>query len=124
MGICIDTCHAFAAGYPLGTPKEYAQTMDTLDRLVGLQRIRAFHLNDSKKSLGSRVDRHEHIGQGCMGIEPFRLLLNDKRFEKIPMYLETPKEADGEFRGLELDQMNLATLRGLVEESPPRKSRG
>ena len=90
--------------------------MDTLDRLVGLDRIRAFHLNDSKRELGSRVDRHEHIGKGHLGLEPFRLLLNDRRFRKIPMYLETPKEADGEFRGLELDQMNLATLRALATE--------
>ncbi len=116
LGVCIDTCHAFAAGYALGTPEEYNQTMKELDRHVGLKRIRAFHLNDSKKLFGSRVDRHEHIGQGCLGLEPFRLLLNDPRFRKIPMYLETPKEEDGEFRGVELDRANLATLRGLVDD--------
>jgi deoxyribonuclease IV len=117
LGVCIDTCHTFAAGYPLSPKKEYLATMRELDRLVGLDRVRAFHLNDSKKPFGSRVDRHEHIGKGHLGLEPFRLLLNDRRFRKIPMYLETPKEADGEFRGTELDQMNLATLRGLVEKA-------
>ena len=114
LGVCIDTCHTLAAGYPLAPKKDYLATFRALDRLVGLERIKAFHLNDSKKPLGSRVDRHEHIGKGCLGLEPFRLLLNDRRFAKIPMYLETPKEADGEFRGVELDRMNLATLRGLV----------
>ncbi|HEX3998079.1 MAG TPA: deoxyribonuclease IV [Pirellulales bacterium] len=114
LGVCIDTCHVFAAGYPLAPRKEYLATMREIDRLVGLDRIRAFHLNDSKKPLGSRVDRHAHIGHGAMGLEPFRLLVNDRRFGKIPMYLETPKEADGEFRGEELDRMNLATLRGLI----------
>lgn len=117
IGVCIDTCHTFAAGYPLAPKKDYLATMRELDRVVGLDRVRAFHLNDSKKPLGSRVDRHEHIGKGHLGLEPFRLLLNDRRFRKIPMYLETPKEADGEFRGTELDQMNLATLRGLVEKA-------
>jgi len=117
LGVCIDTCHTFAAGYPLAPKKDYQATFRELDRLVGLERVRAFHLNDSKKPLGSRVDRHEHIGQGCLGLEPFRLLLNDSRFKKIPMYLETPKEADGQFRGVELDRMNLATLRGLVGKS-------
>ncbi|HEV2972976.1 MAG TPA: deoxyribonuclease IV [Pirellulales bacterium] len=115
IGVCIDTCHLFAAGYPLGTPKEYKATFKQLDNLVGLKLVKAFHLNDSKRELGSRVDRHEHIGKGHLGLDAFRLLLNDPRFQKIPMYLETPKEADGENRGIELDSMNLATLRGLVE---------
>ncbi len=99
LGVCIDTCHTFAAGYPLAPKKDYLATFRELDRLVGLERIKAFHLNDSKKPFGSRVDRHEHIGKGCLGLEPFKLLLNDRRFRKIPMYLETPKEADGECRG-------------------------
>jgi deoxyribonuclease-4 len=116
LGICIDTCHVFAAGYPLATPKQYKATFRELDKLVGLKLIKAFHLNDSKRELGSRVDRHEHIGRGQLGLEPFRSLLNDSRFKKIPMYLETPKEVEGENRGLELDAMNLATLRGLVEK--------
>jgi deoxyribonuclease-4 len=116
LGVCIDTCHVFAAGYPLAMPKQYKATFRELDKTIGLKRIKAFHLNDSKRELGSRVDRHEHIGKGQLGLEPFRFLLNDSRFQKIPMYLETPKEVNGEHRGLELDTMNLATLRGLVEK--------
>ncbi|MCA9055732.1 MAG: deoxyribonuclease IV, partial [Planctomycetaceae bacterium] len=77
MGVCVDTCHIFAAGYPLQTPDEYAATFQEFDDVVGINRIRAFHLNDSKKGLGSRVDRHEHIGEGGLGLEPFRHLLND-----------------------------------------------
>jgi deoxyribonuclease-4 len=114
LGVCIDTCHTFAAGYPLAPKKEYIATMRELDATVGLDRVHAFHLNDSKKPFGSRVDRHEHIGKGAIGVEAFRLLLGDRRFGNVPMYLETPKEADGEFRGEELDRMNLATLRGLI----------
>lgn len=113
LGVCIDTCHAFAAGYPLIEKKDYTQTFEELDRLVGLARIKAFHLNDSKKGLGSRVDRHEHIGRGTLGLEPFRHLLNDERFREIPMYLETPKE--GDLDGEPWDAVNLRTLRSLVE---------
>jgi deoxyribonuclease-4 len=112
MGICFDTCHVFAAGYPLGTEKEYRATMRALDKAVGLKQVRAFHLNDSAKPLGSRVDRHAHIGRGQMGKEPFRLLLCDRRFRKAPMYLETPK---GEEKGKDLDAINLKVLRGLIE---------
>ena len=108
LGVCIDTCHTFAAGYPLGTEKEYKATMRELEKTVGLKLVRAFHLNDSVKPLGSRVDRHAGIGRGEMGKEPFRFLLNDSRFRKIPMYLETPK---GEEKGKDLDKINLATLR-------------
>jgi deoxyribonuclease-4 len=111
LGVCFDTCHVFAAGCPLGTKKDYAATMRAFDKLVGLALIKAFHLNDSRKELGSRVDRHEHIGQGKLGLEAFRLLLNDRRFRNIPMYLETPKG----FRDRDnWDAVNLATLRGLV----------
>lgn len=111
LGVCVDTCHIFAAGYPLATPEEYADTFEKLDRAVGLKLVRAFHLNDSKKGLGSRVDRHEHIGEGMLGLEPFRHLLNDPRFKQIPMYLETNKEErDGE----EMDVVNLRTLRSLI----------
>jgi deoxyribonuclease-4 len=112
LGVCIDTCHTFAAGYPLETEKEYKETMKSLAATVGLKKVRAFHLNDSKRELGSRVDRHEKIGAGKLGLEPFRHLLNDARFRKIPMYLETPK---GEEEGEDLDAINLRTLRGLVE---------
>lgn len=111
LGVCFDTCHVFAAGYPLGTEKEYKATMRELDQTVGIKMVRAFHLNDSLKPLGSRVDRHAHIGRGAMGKEPFRLLLNDPRFRKIPMYLETPK---GEEKGVDLDKINLCLLRRLV----------
>jgi deoxyribonuclease-4 len=110
LGVCVDTCHIFAAGYSLETADEYDQTIRELDRLVGLDRIAAFHLNDSKRELGSRVDRHEHIGSGCLGLEPFRHLLNDRRFEGIPMYLETPKGTQGDE---DWDRINLRTLREL-----------
>ncbi len=119
LGVCFDTCHVFAAGYPLGTPAEYKQTMAAFDAQIGLARIKAFHLNDSKKELGSRVDRHEHIGEGKLGLEPFRLLLADKRFKDVPMYLETEK---GERDGVDLDVMNLATLRGLELSNTSRVS--
>jgi deoxyribonuclease-4 len=111
LGVCVDTCHIFAAGYPLATPEDYHATFAELDRIVGLKLVRAFHLNDSKKGLGSRVDRHEHIGEGMLGLEPFRHLLNDPRFKSVPMYLETNKEErDGE----EMDVVNLRTLRSLI----------
>ena len=115
FGICLDTCHLFAAGYALGTPEEYERTIREFDELVGLSRLRAWHVNDSKKAFGSRVDRHDHIGEGLMGIEPFRLLMNDDRMASLPMYLETPKG----MRGSEnLDAINLATLRSLCSSEP------
>lgn len=111
LGVCVDTCHIFAAGYPLATTRQYRATMKKLATIVGLEQVKAFHLNDSKRECGSRVDRHEHIGKGHLGLEPFRHLLNDARFEHVPMYLETPKgTADGE----ELDVVNLRTLRSLI----------
>ncbi len=111
LGICFDTCHVFAAGYPLAGKKAYHATMMEFDRLVGLERIRAFHLNDSRQALGSRVDRHEHIGRGAIGLAGFRNLLCDRRFQQVPMYLETPK---GEEDGADLDVVNLQVLRQLV----------
>jgi deoxyribonuclease-4 len=108
VGICLDTCHAFAAGYDIRTKDAYASVMREFDRLIGIKKIRAFHVNDSKKELGSRVDRHAHIGQGFIGLEGFRCLINDKRFMKIPKILETPKGPD-----LAEDRINLATLRSL-----------
>jgi deoxyribonuclease-4 len=111
LGVCVDTCHVFAAGYPLAPDKQYKATLKELDRVIGLERIEAFHLNDSQKPLGSRVDRHAHIGRGCLGLEPFRLLLNDRRFRLLPMLLETPK---GEEHGQDLDVINLRTLRSLL----------
>lgn len=112
FGVCVDTCHIFAAGYRISTPSEYRATMKEFDEVVGLDKIRAFHLNDSVRELGSRVDRHAKIGAGKIGIEPFRFLLNDKRFADVPMYMETPK---GEEDGEQLDAINLRTLRELVK---------
>lgn len=114
LGVCLDTCHLVAAGYDIISRDGYARVFDEFDGTVGLNRVRAFHLNDSKKSLGSRVDRHTHIGQGCIGIEPFARLVRDDRFQGLPMLLETPKatgrspflaEADA------MDLQNLAVLR-------------
>lgn len=111
FGICIDTCHLFAAGYGLRTEAEYRSTFEEFDDKIGMKWIRAFHLNDSKKGQGSRVDRHEHIGEGCLGLEPFRFVLNDPRFAALPMYLETKKEKrDGE----EMDAANLRVLKSLI----------
>jgi len=112
VGICFDTCHAFAAGYPLDPANAFAATFRELDRLIGLKRIRAFHLNDSKRECASRVDRHENLGKGCLGLEAFRLLLHDKRFRDVPMYLETPKGKNPD--GADWDQVNLAALRALI----------
>ena len=109
LGICIDTCHIFASGYDLRTPDGYERTIDDVEKHVGIHRVGLFHLNDSKKPLGSRVDRHEHIGDGQIGVEGFRNLLNDARFRRIPKLLETPKKIEHES-----DRRNLATLRSLV----------
>ena len=119
LGVCIDTCHTFAAGYPLIEPSEYEATIDELDRAIGLERVKAFHLNDSKTPRGSRVDRHEHIGRGTLGLEPFRHLLNDPRFANTPMYLETAKEQED---GEEMDVVNLRTLRSLIKGGPTKSS--
>jgi deoxyribonuclease-4 len=121
LGICVDTCHIFAAGYPISTEKDYRATMRALDRTVGLKLVKAFHLNDSVKGLGSRVDRHAHIGRGTIGKEGFRLLLNDRRFRNVPMYLETPKGNPDEQKAGKFDAMNLRTLRRLVDS--PRSTR-
>jgi deoxyribonuclease-4 len=110
LGVCFDTAHAFAAGYELRTRAGYEATWDAFDALLGLDRLKAIHLNDSKKDLGSRVDRHEQIGQGLLGLEPFRFLVNDPRFWGIPMTLETEKGPD-----LAEDKENLAILRSLIK---------
>ncbi len=109
LGVCFDTCHVFAAGYDLRTPAAYEQTMAEFERVIGLERLRFFHLNDSKKELGSRVDRHDHPGRGRIGVEGFRLLVNDPRFTDHPMVLETPKSED-----LHEDRDNLRLLRSLL----------
>lgn len=108
-GICFDTCHVFASGYDMTTPAGYEATMSEFDHYIGIERLRAFHMNDSQKGLGCRVDRHEAIGKGQMGLEPFRFLVNDARFSNTPMVLETPKGPDNKE-----DIENMAVLRGLV----------
>jgi deoxyribonuclease IV len=118
LAVCLDTCHLFAAGYPLADINDYDRTMRDLDRLIGSQLVKAIHLNDSKKGLGSRVDRHEHIGQGEIGLEGFRNLLNDPRFANVPMYLETPKGEGGD-EGIKLDAENLRVLRSLIAGAEP-----
>ena len=118
VGVCLDTCHLLTAGYDLCTEEGYSRTFADFDRIVGLDRIKVFHLNDSKKPCGSRVDRHEHIGKGCLGLEPFRRLLNDPRFSGLPMLLETPKlESRASQRRSDVDPWdarNLRTLRKLI----------
>ena len=109
LRVCFDTEHAFAAGYDLRTKEGYERTFAEFDETIGLEILVAFHLNDAKKDLGCRVDRHEHIGKGFIGLEAFRLLMNDKRFWGLPMCLETPKSDD-----CHEDHENLATLRNLL----------
>ncbi|MBI3463453.1 MAG: deoxyribonuclease IV [Planctomycetes bacterium] len=111
LGVCFDTCHAFAAGYAMGTESDYRATMSSLDQTIGTPFVKAFHLNDSKREFGSRVDRHEHIGRGQLGLAPFRFLVNDPPFRRTPMYLETPKGIE---KGKDLDVINLRTLRRLL----------
>lgn len=109
FAVCYDTCHTFAAGYDITTPEGYKKIFEEFDRTIGLDRLHCFHVNDSKKGLNSRVDRHEHIGHGAMGLEGFRQLVNDPRFSLVPKVLETPKGDNNE-----MDEINLKTLRGLV----------
>ena len=108
IGVCLDTCHLFAAGYDVRTPAGYRRAMAELDTTVGRRRVLAFHLNDAKAPLGSGLDRHENIGRGLLGVAPFRMLLNDRRFARVPKVLETPKEPEPT-----ADLRNLAVLRGL-----------
>ncbi len=110
FGICLDTCHAFVAGYEISTSHGYEQLMEQIDRLIGFERLQLFHLNDSKKPLGSRVDRHEHVGQGLIGVEGFRRLMQDERFAHCPKVTETPP---GENHCNDLE--NLALLRQLAQ---------
>ena len=108
VGVCLDTCHLFAAGYDIRSPAGYHAAMDECAREVGMSRVLAFHLNDARAPLGSGLDRHEHIGRGYLGLPAFRLLLNDPRFATVPKVLETPKDPEPE-----ADLRNLATLRAL-----------
>ena len=114
LALCVDTCHLFAAGYDIRTPRRFAAVLDEFDRFVGLERLATFHVNDSKAGLGSRLDRHENIGTGGIGLAAFRFLLRHPRLGALPMILETPKRDDGDAR-------NLATLRGLRRPPRPRR---
>ena len=109
LGVCLDTCHLFAAGYDVRTPAAVAATFEEFDHVVGLAQLRYLHFNDSKKDLGSRVDRHAHIGQGLIGEAGFAALMREPMLAGIPRVLETPKGED-----LAEDKMNLATLRRLA----------
>ena len=117
VGVCLDTCHLLASGYDITTEDGYRETFETFDRIVGLDRLKVVHGNDSKKPCGSRVDRHEHIGDGCLGLEPFRRLLHDPRFAGLPMLIETAKSRDAERPNQIVidpnDLTNLNALRGL-----------
>ena len=119
VGVCLDTCHLLAAGYDICSVEGYTETFRQFGKIVGFSRLKAFHLNDSKKPCASRVDRHEHIGKGCIGLAPFRRLLNDPRFDRLPMLLETPKVDTPQTRKASdvdpLDKMNLDVLRGLLQ---------
>jgi deoxyribonuclease-4 len=107
LGVCVDTCHLLAAGYDFRTPEGYGAVFDEFHRRIGIERIRCFHVNDSKKDVGCRVDRHEHIGKGFVGSAAFGLLMHDPRFAAVPKLLETPKAG-------EMDRKNLARLRRLA----------
>ncbi len=109
MAVCVDTCHVFAAGYDIATEEGYRKTFREFDAVIGLDRLVAFHINDSKKGLGSHVDRHEHIGKGMIGKKGFGFLMNDRRFAKIPKILETPKSED-----LHEDVENMKVLKKLL----------
>jgi deoxyribonuclease IV len=111
LAVCLDTAHLFAAGYDF-RGRKYAKFRKELDKVIGLSRVKVWHLNDSKKALGSRVDRHDHIGRGLIGLEGFRPIVRDEAFDDVPKILETPKEKDE--RGRDWDAVNLETLRSLV----------
>ena len=113
-GVCLDTCHIFAAGYDIRTGEVYNETIKIFDEIIGLQQLYLMHLNDSKKELGSRVDRHEQIGKGFIGLKAFELIMNDKRLRNIPKIIETPKGKEGN----KMDRINLDTLVGLIYDRP------
>jgi deoxyribonuclease-4 len=117
VGVCLDTCHLLASGYDIASPEGYARTFREFGRILGFDRLQVFHMNDSKRPLGSRVDRHTHIGEGFVGLDAFRRIVNDRRFRGLPMLLETPKSegrATGPIVADPLDIKNLTALRGLI----------
>jgi len=111
IGVCYDTCHTFAAGYDIRTPETYKETFDKFDRVIGLKKLKAFHLNDARADFASRIDRHEHIGKGKLGPEAFKLLMKDPRFRDVPKFLETPK---GKLGKRDWDAVSLELLRKLA----------
>ena len=113
VGVCLDTCHVFAAGYDLRTEAAYARTLEAFDAAVGLGSLCWIHLNDALQELGSRIDRHAHIGQGCIGEAGFRLIMNDPRLDHIPKVLETPKKTGTQ----DWDRVNLDKLRGFCSRA-------
>ena len=119
VGVCLDTCHLFAAGYDFRTPETYAAMTDQLDRTVGISKVMCIHCNDSKRELGSRVDRHAHIGKGMIGNSGFAHFLNDPRFRHVPFILETPKEKDK--KGRDMNRVNVQQLRRLLTPSKTDK---
>jgi deoxyribonuclease IV len=123
IGVCLDTCHLVASGYDIVSPTGYQSTFEEFDKLVGLPRLKVFHGNDSKRPCGARVDRHEHIGQGCLGLEPFRRLIHDPRFDGLPILIETEKSETLQRAGViaadPLDVKNLDTLRRLRASPGP-----
>jgi deoxyribonuclease IV len=126
VGVCLDTCHLIASGYDIVTSAGYDATFAAFDRLVGQDRLRVFHANDSKRPCGSRIDRHEHIGQGCLGLEPFRRILNDRRFAGLPLLIETEKSSRTSKPNAivedPFDARNLETLRQLRGDRPARSA--
>jgi len=110
IGVCFDTCHVFVAGYDIRTPEALSATLDEFDRIIGLQRLKVIHVNDAKKPLGSRVDRHEHIGEGELGVETFRILLHEPRIAHVPVILETPEPE-------KMHPVNLQRLKELLSSS-------
>ena len=112
VGVCFDTCHTFAAGYDIRTVEGVTQTLDEFDQIVGIGKLKVLHLNDSKNPLGSNKDRHDHIGEGLIGLEGFRGIVNDPRLRGLPAILETEKDDEGEH-----DRRNLAILREMVMTS-------
>jgi deoxyribonuclease-4 len=110
LAVCLDTCHAHAAGYDFSTPEAYCASLAALEAAVGADRVRALHLNDAKGERGGRLDRHEHLGRGRIGLECFRLFMNDQRFANVPKIIETPKEEGDR----QMDPVNLGVLRRLA----------
>jgi len=112
FGVCLDTCHIFAAGYDVRTPDSYARTLAEFDRIIGLDKLHAIHLNDSKREIGRCVDRHEHIGHGQIGLAGIANFVNDPRLENLPFILETPKGPSPD--GRDYDEINIEVVNSLI----------